>query len=107
LNNNLTQTRGTDSYHNRERIMSGFGNLMYDWDGKYLATFTVRHDGYSRLLGNNQYGTFPAGSIGWMAHKENFMKGADWLSYLKLRASYGLNGNIGIGTANAIGLYEL
>lgn len=107
LNNNVTQTRGTDSYHNRERIMSGFGNLMYDWDGKYLATFTVRHDGYSRLLGSNQYGTFPAGSIGWMVHKENFLKSADWLSYLKLRASYGLNGNIGIGTANAIGLYEL
>lgn len=48
--NNLDQqTRGTDSYHSRERIMSGFGRLNYDYDGKYLATFTVRRDGYSRL----------------------------------------------------------
>ncbi|WP_109693869.1 SusC/RagA family TonB-linked outer membrane protein [Chitinophaga deserti] len=108
LNNATTQTRGTDSYHARERIMSGFGNLIYDYDGKYIANFTVRHDGYSRLIGDNQYGTFPAGSIGWMAHKEEFMKGtSNWLSFLKLRASYGINGNIGIGTDNAIGLYEL
>lgn len=108
LNNNLTQTRGTDSWHNRERIMSGIGNLMYDYDGKYLATFTVRRDGYSRLIGDNQYGTFPAFSVGWLAHEEDFMSSVkDWLSFLKLRASWGMNGNIGIGTANAIGIYEL
>lgn len=108
LNTALVQTRGTDSYHARERIMSGFGNLIYDYDGKYIANFTVRRDGYSRLIGDNQYGNFPAGSIGWMAHKEEFMKGTrTWLSFLKLRASYGINGNIGIGTDNPIGLYEL
>ncbi len=108
LNNATTQTRGTDSYHFRERIMSGFGRINYDYDGKYLATFTIRRDGYSRLLGDNQYGTFPGVSVGWMAHRENFMAATDnWLSFLKLRASWGLNGNIGIGTSNGIGLYEL
>jgi TonB-linked SusC/RagA family outer membrane protein len=108
LNNATTQTRSTDSYHNRDRIMSGFGRLLYDWDGRYLASFTVRRDGVSRLNGDNQYGTFPAASVGWMVHKENFMASTgSWLSYLKLRASWGKNGNIGIGTSNAVGLYEV
>lgn len=108
LNNAITQTRTMRSYHQRERIMSGFGRVNYDYDGKYLATLTVRRDGYSRLIGDNQYGTFPGVSVGWMAHRENFMAATEnWLSFLKLRASWGMNGNIGIGTSNGIGLYEL
>jgi len=103
LNNAERQTRGTNSYHQRERIMSGFSRLNYDFDDKYLATFTVRRDGYSRLLGDNQYGTFPAFSLGWMVHREAFMAATDnWLSFLKLRGSWGKNGNVG-----GIGLYEL
>lgn len=103
LNNPETQTRSIGSYHQRERIMSGFGRLNYDYDDTYLATFTIRRDGYSRLLGDNQYGTFPAFSVGWLVHKENFMAATDnWLSFLKLRASWGKNGNVG-----GIGLYEL
>lgn len=108
LDNATTQTRGTDSYHSTERIISTFGRLNYDWNDKYLATFTVRRDGYSRLVGDNQFGTFPAASVGWMLHKESFMAStSDWLSYLKLRASWGKNGNIGIGTNDGIGIYEL
>lgn len=108
LNNATTQTRSTDTYHNSDRLISGFGTLTYDWDGRYLAGFTVRRDGTSRLNGNNQYGTFPAASVGWMVHREQFMSAAKaWLSYLKLRASWGKNANIGIGTSNAVGLYEV
>jgi TonB-linked SusC/RagA family outer membrane protein len=103
LNNATTQTRGTDTYHSRERIMSGFGNVNYDFDSKYFATFTIRRDGYSRLIGDNQYGTFPAASVGWLLHKESFMQSTkNWLSYLRLRGSWGKNGNIG-----SIGVYEL
>ncbi|MEI6140118.1 MAG: SusC/RagA family TonB-linked outer membrane protein [Mariniphaga sp.] len=103
LNNATSQTRVTDSWHSEERIMSGFGRFNYDYDGKYLFTFTVRRDGYSRLIGDNQYGTFPAFSGGWLMHKEKFLQSTkDWLSYLKLRASWGKNGNIG-----GIGTYEL
>jgi len=108
LDNSTKQTRTTDSYHFRDRIMSGFGRLLYDWDGKYLASFTIRRDGVSRLSSDNQYGNFPAASIGWLIHRENFMASAkNWLSYMKLRASWGKNGNIGIGTSNAIGEYEV
>jgi TonB-linked SusC/RagA family outer membrane protein len=102
-NNVTSQTRGTDSWHSRERIMSSFGRLNYDYEGKYLFNFTVRRDGYSRLIGDNQFGTFPAFSGGWLMHKESFMQSTkDWLSYLKLRASWGKNGNVG-----GIGTYEL
>lgn len=100
--------RNVDSYHARERILSSFFTANYDYDDKYLASFTVRRDGFSRLLGDNQFGTFPAFSMGWLVHNEGFMQSTrNWLSYLKFRGSYGKNGNIGIGTSNAIGLYEL
>jgi len=100
--------RDIDSYHTRERILSTFGRLNYDYDEKYLASFTVRRDGFSRLVGDNQYGIFPTASVGWLAHKEDFLASTkNWLSYLKVRASWGKNGNIGIGTSNAVGLYEV
>jgi TonB-linked SusC/RagA family outer membrane protein len=102
-NNIDQQTRSTDSWHSRERIMSGFGRVNYNYDEKYLLTLTLRRDGYSRLLGDNRYGTFPAFSGGWLVHKEKFMESTkNWLSYLKLRASWGKNGNVG-----GIGTYEL
>ncbi len=101
-------TRGTDSYHNRERISSQFGRVNYDFMDKYLATFTVRRDGVSRLGAENRWGIFPAFSLGWVVSRENFFSDfTDKMNYLKLRASWGKNGNIGIGTSNAIGLYEV
>lgn len=100
---NGTGARSINSYHIRERIMSGFGRLNYTYDDKYMATITVRRDGYSRLLGDNQYGTFPAVGLGWLIHKETFMDNVGpWLSYLKLRGGWGKNGNI-----SGIGVYDL
>ena len=102
-NNLEQQTRSTDSWHARERILSSFGRVNYDYNEKYLTSFTVRRDGYSRLIGDNQYGVFPAVSVGWLLHKESFMESTkNWLSFLKLRSSWGMNGNIG-----GIGTYEL
>ncbi|MFV0604331.1 MAG: SusC/RagA family TonB-linked outer membrane protein [Niabella sp.] len=101
-------TRSTDSWHSRERIISQFGRVNYDFDDKYLASFTLRRDGVSRLATQTRYGVFPAASLGWMVSRESFMGNtSDWLNYLKLRASWGKNGNIGIGTSNAIGIYEV
>ncbi|GAB1452291.1 TonB-dependent receptor [Draconibacterium sp.] len=103
LNNAQQQTRSVDSWHINERIMSLFSRVNYDYDDKYLLSLTVRRDGYSRLIGDNQYGTFPAVSAGWLVNRENFMQSTNnWLSYLKLRSSWGKNGNVG-----GIGTYEL
>lgn len=102
-NNLEQQTRSADTWHSRERILSSFGRLNYEYNEKYLGSFTIRRDGYSRLIGDNQYGIFPAFSVGWLMHKEKFMESTrNWLSFLKLRSSWGMNGNVG-----GIGTYEL
>ncbi|MEG2606872.1 MAG: SusC/RagA family TonB-linked outer membrane protein [Mucinivorans sp.] len=95
--------RGVDSWHSQERIMSFLGRLNYDYDSKYLITFTFREDGYSRLVGNNRWGFFPGVSAAWVLSREDWMRrSSGWLNFLKLRASYGQNGNVG-----GIGTYEL
>lgn len=93
--------RSIDTYHTRQRILSFFSRLTYDYDEKYLVTFTVRRDGYSRLL-NNRWGNFPGVSVGWNMHKESFLSDSKIVNTLKLRASYGQNGNV-----SDIGAYQL
>ncbi len=101
-------TRGASSSHRNDRIISQLGRVNYDFADKYLASVTFRNDGISRLRANNRWGFFPAASIGWVATRETFVQeAAPWLNFLKLRASWGKNGNIGIGTSNAIGVYEV
>lgn len=86
-------------------ITSFFGRLKYDYDGKYLATFTVRRDGSSRFGANNQWGTFPSVALGWVPSEENFFN-VDWISNFKVRGSYGITGNqSGIGNFQAQGLW--
>ncbi|WP_400193818.1 SusC/RagA family TonB-linked outer membrane protein [Hymenobacter sp. B81] len=81
---------------------STFGRASYTFSNKYYANFSLRRDGSSIFGSNNQYGVFPAGSIGWRISEEGFMQGinsAARISDLKLRASYGLVGNsAGIGS---------
>ncbi len=94
--------RFIDSWHTQQRILSFFGRANYDYMGKYMLSLVVRRDGYSRLI-DNRWGTFPGVSAGWMFGKESFMdKFKDIISFAKLRASYGLNGNV-----SGIGAYEL
>lgn len=101
-------TRGASSGHVNDRIISQFGRVNYDFADKYLASVTLRHDGVSRLSSDSRWGLFPAASVGWVASREDFLQdSAPWLDFLKLRASWGKNGNIGIGTNNAIGVYEV
>lgn len=77
-------------------IFSLAGNIDYNYDGKYIATATVRRDGSSRFGYNTQYGTFYSGSLAWNIAEENFMKGGV-MDVLKLRASAGTSGNDQIG----------
>jgi TonB-linked SusC/RagA family outer membrane protein len=93
--------RGIDSYHTKQRILSFFGRANYDYQGKYLLSLVMRRDGYSRLI-DNRWGTFPGVSAGWMFSKESFMDKQNIISFGKLRASYGQNGNV-----SGIGAYEL
>ena len=71
-----------------------FGRINYDYDGRYLLELNGRYDGSSRFAADHRWGFFPSVSVGWNIHKEPFMANAgNWLSNLKLRASYGLLGN--------------
>ncbi len=74
------------------RIGSYFGRVNYDYDGKYLFEANVRSDGSSKFNKGNRWGTFPSFSAGWRISEEDFIKN-DWLSNLKLRASWGKLGN--------------
>lgn len=77
--------------------ISYVGQAFYDYDGKYLASFSSRYDGSMRFPADKRWGFFPAGSIGWVISKEKFMSGAKGIEMLKVRASAGLTGNDAIG----------
>ena len=95
--------RSISSSHSRYRIMSYFGRVNYDYKGRYLLSGVFRQDGYSSLLGDNRWGFFPGASAGWIFGQEDFVKNAlPFLSFGKLRASFGVNGN-----ASGIGAYTL
>ena len=74
-------------------LVSFFAKANYNFDNRYLASVTVRHDGSSRFGKNNRYGTFPSFSAGWRISQEKFMENVSWLDDLKLRASWGQTGN--------------
>lgn len=76
------------------RMLSYFGRLNYDINGKYLFAATLRTDASSKFASGNQWGFFPSGSIGWRISDESFMEDTkDWLSNLKLRGGFGAAGN--------------
>ncbi len=79
------------------RLASFFGRVNYSLLDRYLLTLSVRRDGSSRFGPDNQWGTFPSAALGWRVSQEPFMQGIGWLSELKLRASWGVNGNQSFG----------
>jgi TonB-linked SusC/RagA family outer membrane protein len=91
-----------------EQLIYGFfGRINYDYKQKYLLTVNTRYDGASNLGANYKWGLFPGVSVGWNLHKEDFWANtfsADMK--MKLRGSYGINGNIsGLGAYTAQGTY--
>lgn len=99
------------SYRNDAKLISFFGRVSYDYDGKYLLTASLRHEGSSKFGQNHKWGNFPAVSAGWRISQENFMKDIDWINDLKIRADYGVTGNqdfgsyLSINTMSGFGYY--
>lgn len=76
------------------RLLSFFGRINYDYKEKYLATVVMRADASSNFAPNHRWGYFPSVSAGWVISNESFMKFASsWMDFLKLRVSWGQNGN--------------
>lgn len=88
-------------------LRSYFGRINYVFDGKYLFEANIRRDGSSRFTTGHQWGTFPSFSGGWILSKEEFMKDANWLNSLKLRASWGRLGNENIGNSRLYNGYDV
>lgn len=89
------------------RLIGFYGRFIYDYQKKYLLTATIRTDGSSKFAEDNQWGTFPGMSAGWILTEENFMKRFEnVLSFLKLRVSYGQTGNNNISNYDAMGSYS-
>ncbi len=86
-------------------LLSYFGKINYAFSNRYLAAVTIRRDGSSRFGTENQYGTFPAVSVGWRINNEQFFQ-SNFVSDLKLRVSWGQVGNQEIGDKARFALYE-
>ncbi|MGL4851715.1 MAG: SusC/RagA family TonB-linked outer membrane protein [Phocaeicola sp.] len=84
--------------HSPHTMASYFGRASYNYKERYMAQVTVRRDGSSNFGPSNKWATFPSFSTGWNITNENFMQNRpEWLSSMKLRASWGKNGNEAIG----------
>ncbi len=96
---NLGPLDGRDNYGSafENAYNSYFGRLIYDYKNKYLLQANIRYDGSSRFASDYRWGAFPSVSAGWVLSEEAFMEGVSWLSFLKLRGSWGQLGNERIG----------
>lgn len=90
------------SYKNDCKLIAFFGRVSYDFDGKYMLTASLRHEGSSKFGVDNKWGNFPAVSAGWRISQESFMKDIKWINDLKLRADYGVTGNQDFGSYNSL-----
>ncbi len=96
----LATTLTPGDTYNKETALSQMFRVNYNYDSRYLFTFSLRRDGFSSFGDNNKYGTFPSVALGWNMERESFMSSLSWLDRSKLRLSYGESGN------QAINAYE-
>lgn len=89
-----------------EGLQSFFGRFKYNYDNKYLLSFSLRRDGSSRFGENNKYATLPAVSLAWRMGEEDFMSNLNSIDEFKIKLSYGLTGNDKIGAFGYLNLYS-
>lgn len=110
--NNGTKNPSVSGYPYSSSLVSLFGRVSLNYDGRYILTGSVRRDGSSRFAKGSRWGTFPSVSGAWRFSSEKFMKATEsWLSDAKLRVSYGLIGNQEVGggaymSAYGSGIYD-
>ena len=98
-------TKNVNSYGFKASLLSVFGKVAYNFDQRYFFDVTVRRDGSSRLGSTNQWGTFPAFSLGWRVSNESFLQDSELISNLMLRAGYGITGNQLIPAGSTVNQY--
>lgn len=93
---NAAATTKGRSYGQEAAMVSFLGRVMYSYGNRYLFTASLRRDGSSRFAKNTRWGWFPSLSAGWNISKEAFYPENALVNNLKLRASYGITGNVNI-----------
>ena len=95
FNNNISIADGGTTYtdNGTDKLVSYFGRLDYNYDEKYLVQVSARSDGSTRFGTESRFGFFPAVSVGWVMSNEKFLSESNFISFLKLRASYGISGS--------------
>jgi TonB-dependent starch-binding outer membrane protein SusC len=98
-------TKTVSSTGGESAMLSLFGKADYNYAGKYVASYTLRRDGSSRLAPGHQWGTFPAYGLGWRISKEPFLQGNRIFSDVMLRYGYGVTGNQLIPAGRIVALF--
>jgi TonB-dependent starch-binding outer membrane protein SusC len=101
----LEKGQGNNGFNDASGRVNYFGRMNYDYNGKYLATFSLRHDGSQNFPPGKRFGTFPAISVGWKISDESFMRNISAINNLKLRASWGKMGNDNVGPFQYLSTY--
>lgn len=83
-----------------------FGRINYQWKDRYILNLTARRDGSSRFGPGNQFANFGAVGAAWLFSNENFLNNSSWLSFGKLRGSYGITGSDQIGDYQFLDTYS-
>ncbi|MBP4137247.1 SusC/RagA family TonB-linked outer membrane protein [Flavobacterium geliluteum] len=106
---NLASAKYVNVLLNDETIykyLAFFGRVNYNFDKRYIINLTGRRDGSSRFGPGNQFATFGAVGVAWLFSNENFLKNSSWISYGKLRSSYGTTGSDQIGDYQFLNTYS-
>ena len=95
FNNNIALADGGTTFtdNGTDKLVSYFGRIDYNYDEKYLLQISARADGSTRFGPNSRFGFFPSASAGWIISSEDFLSESDFVTFLKLRASYGISGS--------------
>lgn len=90
---NASDIQSANGSGNEWSIQSFFGKIGYSYDSRYQINGNIRYDGSSRFSSKNRWGVFPSVSAGWTISNEAFMESVDFVSFAKVRASWGQLGN--------------
>jgi len=99
-------TASMGSYKNDNKLIGFFGRFTWAYKDLYHLMFSIRREGSSKFGDNHKWGTFPSISAGWTISNEKFMQNAKWISNLKLRAGYGVTGQIPGSSYMSMTLYS-
>ena len=91
-----------DAGASQNRQISNMARFGYSYSSKYFLTLSMRRDGYSAFGEGRKYGIFPAAALSWNVTEEEFLKNSNYINFLKLRVSWGRNGNRGVSEYSSL-----